>query len=120
LPAFLAIASPELAPAYVTTRAANVCYWGYAIALRNVRFWPKADIASCTDMSAFEGEADMAFCEAHVCFAVAMGAKRTYPVAPHMSAYDPKRTFDDAAIAPKGNFQWQSRASQFQMNFRQS
>jgi hypothetical protein len=26
---------------------------------RNVRFWPKADIASCTHMSAFGGKADI-------------------------------------------------------------
>jgi len=35
---------------------------------RNVRYWPKADIASCTDMSAFGGKADMPVCTAHVCF----------------------------------------------------
>jgi hypothetical protein len=34
-----------------------------------------------------------------------------------MSAFDPKRTFSDAAIAPKGNLQWQSPGSQFQTNF---
>jgi hypothetical protein len=39
-----------------------------------VRFWPKADIPSCT---------------AHVCFRV----KRTSLFVAQMSAYDPKQTF---------------------------
>ena len=30
-----------------------------AIALQNVRYWPKADIPSCTHMSAFGGKADI-------------------------------------------------------------
>jgi hypothetical protein len=37
-----------------------------------------------------------------------------------MSASGPKRKFDNVAIAPKGNFQLRSRASQFQGNFCQS
>ena len=34
----------------------------------NVRFWPKADIPSCTAHVRFRGKADIAFCGANVCF----------------------------------------------------
>jgi hypothetical protein len=34
----------------------------------DVRYWPLADIPSCTALSAFEGKADMTFCGANVCF----------------------------------------------------
>jgi hypothetical protein len=34
----------------------------------DVRYWPKAVTRWCTDMSAFEGKADMTFCDANVCF----------------------------------------------------
>ena len=57
-------------------------------------------------MSAFGGKADMPYCGAHVCFRgkadmtywgntlsrSLLGVKRTWLFAPHMSAYDPKRT----------------------------
>jgi len=41
-------------------------------------------------MSAFGGKADMAFCG--ISLAVAIGVKRTWVGALHMSAFDPKRT----------------------------
>jgi hypothetical protein len=34
----------------------------------NVRFWPKADIPSCTAHVRFRGKADMAYCSANVLF----------------------------------------------------
>src|SRR5215468_3894623 len=42
-------------------------------------------------MSAFRGKADMPLCESPLSRSL-LGAKRTCSVAPHMSAYDPKRT----------------------------
>src|SRR5262245_8523874 len=42
-------------------------------------------------MSAFGGKADMAIC-ACLLLRSLLGAKRTWPVALHMSAFDPKRT----------------------------
>jgi hypothetical protein len=42
--------------------------------LQDVRFWPIADIRSCTAQSAFVGKADMTVCGNHA-FAVAIGGK---------------------------------------------
>src|SRR5262249_58132777 len=42
-------------------------------------------------MSAFGGKADIVFCESPLSRSL-LGVKRTSPFAPHMSAFDPKRT----------------------------
>src|SRR5262245_6782030 len=42
-------------------------------------------------MSAFKGKADMTVCGCLLSRSL-LGVKRTSPFAPHMSAYDPKRT----------------------------
>jgi len=34
----------------------------------DVRYWPKADIGSALQMSAFGGKADMGWCTANGCF----------------------------------------------------
>ena len=67
-------------------------------------------------MSAFGGKADMTLCGNPLSRSLS-GVKRTWPFAMQMSAFDPKRTFGDAAIAPKCNFRWQSPASGSQINF---
>src|SRR4029450_3637838 len=77
--------------------------------MNDVRYWPKADIASCTAhvrfwresghdrlrMSAFAVaigcKADMAFCGITLSRSLS-GVKRKWLFAPHMSAFDPKRT----------------------------
>jgi hypothetical protein len=41
---------------------------------------------------AFEGKADMTFCGSPLLPSL-LGVKRTWPIALHMSAFDPKRTF---------------------------
>jgi hypothetical protein len=48
-------------------------------------------------MSAFGGKADMAFCEISLSRSL-LGVKRTWLVAAHMSAFDPKRTFSRSLI----------------------
>ena len=57
-----------------------------------VCYWPLADIASCTAHVAFGGKADMTFCGSQLSPSL-LGVKRTWAVAPHMSAFDPKRTW---------------------------
>ena len=47
-----------------------------------------------------------------------LGVKRTCRFALQMSAFDPKRTSNDGVVAPKCNFNWQSRAPQSQINYR--
>jgi hypothetical protein len=35
--------------------------------LLNVRYWPKADMTSCTAHVRFRGKADMTYCTANIC-----------------------------------------------------
>jgi hypothetical protein len=49
-------------------------------------------------MSAFRGKADMDFCGSPLLRSL-LGVKRTWLVAAHMSAYDPKRTFSLSGIS---------------------
>src|SRR5262245_60705766 len=50
-------------------------------------------------MSAFGGKADMTFCACPLLRSL-LGVKRTWPVALHMSAFDPKRTFVQYGSSP--------------------
>ena len=54
-------------------------------------FGGKADICFASQMSAFEGKADMTLCGNPLLWSL-LGVKRTWLIAAHMSAYDPKRT----------------------------
>src|SRR5215467_14591214 len=49
-------------------------------------------------MSAFGGKADMTLCGNPLLRSL-LGVKRTWPFAPHMSAYDPKRTLHSHSSA---------------------
>ena len=53
-------------------------------------FGPKRT-SSAPHMSAFGGKADMTFCENPLSRSL-LGVKRTWLIAAHMSAFDPKRT----------------------------
>ena len=57
----------------------------------DVRLWPKAEMSLCTAHVRFWGQSGHGFLR-EVAFVVLSGAKRTYLFAPHMSAFDPKRT----------------------------
>src|SRR5262249_57962561 len=59
--------------------------------VRNVRFWPKADIRSCTAHVRFWGQSGHDRLRMSA-FAVAIGGEADIAFAAHMSAYDPKRT----------------------------
>jgi hypothetical protein len=48
-------------------------------------------------MSAFGGKADMTGCRC-LLLRSELGVKRTWPIAPHMSANDPKRTCSQAIL----------------------
>jgi hypothetical protein len=61
-------------------------------------FGPKPTSLVALHMSAFGGKADMDICGMSA-FAVAIGNKADIAVALHMSASDPKRTFENVAIA---------------------
>jgi hypothetical protein len=52
---------------------------------------PKRTLLGAPHMSAFGGKADMTFSGGPLSRSL-LGAKRTLPVALHMSGYDPKRT----------------------------
>ena len=52
---------------------------------------PKQKWAGALHMSAFGTKADMTVCENPLSWSL-LGAKRTCLIAPHMSAFDPKRT----------------------------
>jgi hypothetical protein len=54
-------------------------------------FGPKQKQASALHMSAFGGKADMTVCGNSLSWSL-LGVKRTWLVAPHMSANDPRRT----------------------------
>ncbi len=56
-------------------------------------FGPKQTLAVALHESAFGGKADMTIA-ACLLFWSLLGVKRTWRVAAHMSAYDPKRTSD--------------------------
>src|SRR5262249_20527442 len=60
---------------------------------RHVRFCPKADITSCTAHVRFWAKADMTI-RGNSLSRSLLGVKRTCRCALHMSAFDPKRTFD--------------------------
>jgi hypothetical protein len=61
------------------------------VGCKDVRFWPKADICSCT-VSAFGGKVDMTLCGNPLLRSL-LGVKRTFLFAVRMSAFDPKRTW---------------------------
>ena len=50
-------------------------------------------------MSAFGGKADITFCGNPLSRSL-LGVKRTWLCAPHMSAFDPKRTLFASAVGP--------------------
>src|SRR5262249_16138700 len=64
-----------------------------------VRYWPKADMLVCTAHVRFRGKADMTLCRCLLLRSL-LGVKRTCPFAPHMSAYDPKRTSAGVVSGP--------------------
>src|SRR5262249_9301690 len=59
-------------------------------------FGPKLTCVSALHMSAFGGKADMTVCRCPLSRSLS-GVKRTSLFAPHMSAFDPKRTSGDQA-----------------------
>ena len=65
----------------------------------HVRYWPLATLVFALHMSAFGGKADMIVCGSPLSWSL-LGVKRTWPVALHESADDPK-----ADIATRWNLQ---------------
>jgi len=59
----------------------------------DVRFWPKADMSSALQESAFGGKADMTIGTCPLSRSL-LAVKRNSLIAPYMSAFDPKRTFE--------------------------
>ena len=57
----------------------------------NVRYWPFADIPYVAFDVAFGGKADITKRTCPLSWSL-LGVKRTWLVAAHMSAFDPKRT----------------------------
>jgi hypothetical protein len=58
---------------------------------------PKQTSVFAPHMSAFGGKADMTLC-GNPLLQSQLGVKRTWAVAAHMPAFDPKRTFDVALL----------------------